>query len=210
MAEFTIAVLAVAIERVLVVAAALTSIVLGWNLFVRAITISQSGTISAGDWKFEFKSVGPGIFFSLFGSVILVYVLFRPAQYTVSMPSGPGGPVSISALGVGSPSDFASRSQIRSINTIVQLDTQFAAQPQGNAALLQVQRTELTSATMALKQLRRQILVSKFGAPPIDEWEKNQDAYVHAKHTLPADLQQRMDKIAPWMTENMTDERAGK
>jgi hypothetical protein len=87
----TIAIFAVAEERVFVVAAALTSIVLGWNLFTRAIFVNQEETVSIGDWKVELKAVGPGVFFFLFGTIALLYVLLRTAEYTVTKTTGNSG-----------------------------------------------------------------------------------------------------------------------
>jgi hypothetical protein len=66
MDQFMVAVLAVVGERLLVVVAALVSIVLGWNLFAKAITPRQSGSISVGDWKVELKNGGTRcVFFPL-------------------------------------------------------------------------------------------------------------------------------------------------
>jgi hypothetical protein len=207
MSQFTIAVIAVAVERLLVVGAGLISILLGWNLFVRAIIPNQSGTIAVGEWKVELKTVGPGIFFSLFGTVILVYVLINPAKYTTTVSDAATGPVTITAMGVRSASDTITFSYARAINTISQIDTQLAALPEGSVATVTpTQRKDLNSASSRLKQLRRQILVSNFGASPIDEWEANQNIYLTSKQQLPLDLRQRLEKIAPWFIQNVTDE----
>jgi hypothetical protein len=205
----------------MVVAAALTAIILGWNLFTRAIIIDQSGTISVGDWKVELKSVGPGIFFSLFGTIVLVYVLLKPAQYSVSAsPSpeptvsvtavgSPGPTIAVTAMGVGTPSDLVTRSYVRAVNTIVQIQAQIAAQPAGSAAtLLSAQASDLADATHLLEQYRLGVLVQKFGPQRVSEWEKYGTTYRNSKRTLPLDVKNELEPIAPWFTETVTDEKS--
>lgn len=207
MEPFTLAVLAVAVERLMVVAAALIAIVLGWSLFTRAITVNQSGNISIGDWKIELKSVGPGVFFSLFGTIILVYVLIKPAQYITTSAAGSGPAQTFSAMGVGSTSDNVTRSYVRAINTVAQIQTQIAAQPATSAAtLLPTQVSDMTNALNLLEQLRREILVLKFGASLMDEWEKYGKTYLASKQTLSLDVRKQLDQIAPWFVETVTDD----
>lgn len=58
-------------ERLFIVLAALLSITYGWNLFRTRILSSQKAEFSAGDWTVKFASVGPGVFFALFGAFVL-------------------------------------------------------------------------------------------------------------------------------------------
>jgi|TARA_B100000315_G_C14516369_1_gene559357 hypothetical protein len=64
-----------AIERIVIVIFAGTSIVLGWHLFKIGVVSPQSGTLSGKGFKVSLQKVGPGIFFSLYGSVILSVAL---------------------------------------------------------------------------------------------------------------------------------------
>lgn len=210
MEPFTIAVLAVASERLVVVAAGLVAIVLGWNLFVRAIMPDQSGSVSVGDWKVELKAVGPGIFFSLFGTVILVYVLLKPAQYNINGDVAAGSSSSsrsMQALGVGAASDIVARSYIRAINTVELIETGVTAQPAGApATLLDVQRNDLAKAAAVLAKSRREILVRKFGGTLVDAWEADGATYRTAPQTLSLDVRNKLAPVAPWFTETVTDE----
>jgi hypothetical protein len=204
---FIVAILAVAAERLVVVAAALVAIVLGWNLFTRAITLDQSGSVSVGDWKVELKSVGPGVFFSLFGTIVLVYALVKPAQYTVNNVVGAPTPASVTALGVGKASDNISRSYVRAVNTVAQIQMQVAAQPAtSDVTFLPTQKSDLSAAVNLLEQFRRELLVAKFGAPLVDEWEKYGATYRTSRQTLPLDVRNQLEPIAPWFTETVTDE----
>ncbi len=60
-----------AIERIIIVMFAGTSIILGWHLFKIGVVSPQSGTFVGKGFKFSLQKVGPGIFFSLFGTVVL-------------------------------------------------------------------------------------------------------------------------------------------
>lgn len=60
-----------AFERLLIVAFGGTSIILGWHLFKIGVVSPQSGIFSGKGFKFSLQKVGPGIFFSLFGTVVL-------------------------------------------------------------------------------------------------------------------------------------------
>lgn len=66
-----------AIERIIIVIFAGTSIVLGWHLFKIGVVSPQSGDFSGKGFKFSLQKVGPGIFFSLFGAVILSLALIN-------------------------------------------------------------------------------------------------------------------------------------
>ena len=207
MASFTVAVLAIALERAMVVASALVAIVLGWNLFTRAIIPNQSGSFSFGDWKVELKTVGPGVFFSLFGTIVLVYVLLKPAQYSTNTASGPASSVTtISALGMDQAEDNITLSYVRAINTIAEIQ-KIAAQPATPAApLLPAQINDLGTAAGLLAQLRQHILVGKFGMPLVDEWAKYGQTYQTDKQSLPLNVKSDLDQIAPWFTQTVTDQ----
>jgi hypothetical protein len=209
MATFVVAVVAVALERIMVVGAAILAILLGWNLFTRAIIPNQSGTISLGDWKVELKTVGPGVFFSLFGTIVLVYVLIKPAQYTANLPAdgsaSSGG--SVTAIGVGTAADIVGQSYVRAINTIGEIQAQVSVQPAAApATLLPTQRTDLAAASGLLNQLRTSILVAKFGRPLVDEWTQYSTTYQNSKQSLPASVVKDLNPIAPWFMETVANE----
>ena len=65
--------------RLIVLLAAVFFCYLGYRLFSKVSTLSNA-EISIGEhFRANFVQVGPGVFFSLFGSVILVYSLMHPA-----------------------------------------------------------------------------------------------------------------------------------
>lgn len=188
-------------------ASGLISILVGWNLFARSIFRKQSGEISLGTWKVELKSVGPGIFFSLFGTIILIYALVEPVQYKMSAVDG-SKKIDWHTLGVNQIAGQQTRSFVRAINTVIQIDKQFAAQmPSAGSALLPAQKKDLENASTLLTELRTQFLVSKFGGNAIDEWNKHGSEYLDSPNSLSQDERSRLSELAPWFTETVADEK---
>lgn len=64
-----------AIERIVIVIFGGVSIWMGWNLFKTNILQKGSGKTTIGNWQIELKEVGPGVFFALFGAIILIVSL---------------------------------------------------------------------------------------------------------------------------------------
>jgi hypothetical protein len=64
-----------AFERLLIVFFAGASIFLGWHLFKIGAVSPQSGELSGKGFKFSLQKVGPGVFFSAFGAIVLSVAL---------------------------------------------------------------------------------------------------------------------------------------
>lgn len=64
------------VERLLAMAIGALSIVLGYRLFRLGVVGDQEGIIEKGDFKLHLVKVGPGVFFSLFGAVLVGYVAY--------------------------------------------------------------------------------------------------------------------------------------
>jgi|CXWL01.1.fsa_nt_gi hypothetical protein len=89
MNELNILLWARAIERLLVVLCAGISMVLGWNLFRAHIQRDQVAEFTSQKVSIRLQRVGPGIFFSLFGSLILALSLVQPVSITGPPAPGP-------------------------------------------------------------------------------------------------------------------------
>lgn len=77
-------------ERLLVVCFGGMSIYLGYRLFF--IAASNRGSLDAAikDWKLSSKNLAPGVFFSLFGMVVLSLALSNSLSLESSQPSASG------------------------------------------------------------------------------------------------------------------------
>lgn len=66
-----------AFERILIVMFSGISVILGWHLFKIGVVDQQSASLSGKGYKFTLQKVGPGVFFSLFGSVVMSIALIN-------------------------------------------------------------------------------------------------------------------------------------
>jgi hypothetical protein len=66
------------IERILVCVFAGASLLCGWNLFRVGVVTEQSAGFSGKGISANLRRVGPGIFFALFGSIVLSLALRAP------------------------------------------------------------------------------------------------------------------------------------
>ena len=72
------------IERILIIILSGVSMILGWSLFKLGIFTEQSGEIKTKGFLIKLSKVGPGIFFALFGCLILIQSLYSPFTYDSS------------------------------------------------------------------------------------------------------------------------------
>jgi len=78
-------------ERILIVLFGGLSLFFGWNLFRVGVMQEQRAEFKNGDVSVTLQKVGPGIFFALFGSCILVVAMsntFRDSEETRSLENG--------------------------------------------------------------------------------------------------------------------------
>ena len=65
-----------AAERLIAMAIGALSIALGYHLFRIGVVGGQEGVLEKGGFKLHLVKVGPGVFFSLFGAVLVGYVAY--------------------------------------------------------------------------------------------------------------------------------------
>ena len=64
------------VERLIAMTIGALSIALGYHLFRIGVVSEQEGVIKKGDFKLHLVRIGPGVFFSLFGAVLVGYVAY--------------------------------------------------------------------------------------------------------------------------------------
>ena len=87
----TIGIIFRGLERIIVVLAGTTAILLGYRLFFTVLSDRGSFEGSMGRWKVKLQRLAPGGFFALFGVVILAFAIKSPFQS--SPPNVPNGGV---------------------------------------------------------------------------------------------------------------------
>lgn len=84
----------VIVIRVLQILVGTLLCVLGYRLFEKVQTTDGAAELALSQHlKFNLSKVGPGVFFALFGAVILVQGLMNPLQYGRELSAAPAGPV---------------------------------------------------------------------------------------------------------------------
>lgn len=93
-------------ERLLLASSGLASLAMGWNLFRRGVVGEQHAEFQHASTQLKLLKVGPGVFFGLFGAIILTASIIRPfkiewsqgpsekdasLETTFSGSAGPGG-----------------------------------------------------------------------------------------------------------------------
>jgi hypothetical protein len=78
-----IAAIARACVLVICAAGSVLSIYWGWRLYKDAIASPTLGDASVGKYKVKLVAAGPGVFFAIFGMVILWKLVDRPADITI-------------------------------------------------------------------------------------------------------------------------------
>jgi hypothetical protein len=88
-----------AAERIIIIFFCGMSLWFGWKLFYRATdTADHSGDLTWKSFAFRFQKVGPGVFFALFGAVVLAIALRSPVEIKSASKDGKDGG-SVSYLG---------------------------------------------------------------------------------------------------------------
>ena len=62
-------------ERLIIVGGAILALYLGYRLFVAGVVNKQSGEFSGKSFSIKLINVGPGVFFALFGTGVLVFMI---------------------------------------------------------------------------------------------------------------------------------------
>jgi len=149
------------IERLVIVIFAGASIFLGWNLFRVGVVDPQSASFSGQGYKFTLQKAGPGIFFALFGSVVLSVSLINGLTFTSKKRDG-SSDVKVMYAG-------EQKSELRmvsqSINTLSLIDME-------NLTMLPAKKKRISKAINYLEGHRDNLVRHVFGKEKVDEYRK--------------------------------------
>jgi hypothetical protein len=82
-----------ALERVLIVCGGILSLVLGYLLFVKGVSGEASLIAEFDRTKIQLINALPGIFFALFGAVILIFMARSNIKATLTSPENSSNPI---------------------------------------------------------------------------------------------------------------------
>ncbi|GAB3517771.1 hypothetical protein [Photobacterium alginatilyticum] len=145
------------IERLIIVIFSGASIFLGWNLFRVGVVDPQSAVFSGKGYKFALQKAGPGVFFALFGSIVLSIALINGLTRTTKKDE---------AIIMYAGENKDERKVIaQSINTLSLVDMEMLATIPGK-------RKRIKKAINSLQGYRDNLVRQVFGAEKVDEYKK--------------------------------------
>jgi hypothetical protein len=145
-------------ERVAIVFVSGIAIYMGAKLFLKGVVTEQSAEIEGAGWKLKLIKVGPGIFFALFGSSVLIYSVTTKLDIS-NYPSSSGednGSVFSLAYSTGGV-----------LNTFAQIAeaTKLVENSEAGTSL----GTDLSRANALLQKSRREMVYMYFGPKVFEE-----------------------------------------
>lgn len=75
------------LERLAIIAVAALSLFLGYRLFAIATDAKSAGEFKSAPFSFKLRNVGPGVFFGLFGALVLVFDLSSKVELGPEPPA---------------------------------------------------------------------------------------------------------------------------
>lgn len=179
-----------AFERLLVVAFSGASIILGWHLFKIGVVSPQSGSLSGKGFKITLLKVGPGIFFSLFGSIVLSISLIYGLK-TVEISTTQDG-VKKKEFSLANTIQETGLSRLtKSINTLDLIDLD-------NTARYESHRKAIRTAVERLRAHRDVLARNKFSKERLDEYQKCIDSKDAA-----CKLANSYKEVESWITDTL-------
>lgn len=189
------------VERLLTCLFAGLSLTFGWNLFRVGVLSHQSAALAASGWRVELKRVGPGIFFALFGSVVLAVDLHSTLTFGSNENEQTSAANSVVTAGTRvyavAGDQTVAKQWVASINTILSVAT--ADKFQTNA-----EKQAIARAAADLTSLRTAVMVNQFGSDRISEYQSKKDRFNLNPLALTPAERGRVGEIAGWMKETRT------
>jgi hypothetical protein len=184
------------IERLLITLCGGLSLVLGWHLFKIGVVNEQAAELTKADASVRLQKVGPGVFFALFGTAVLLYSLFNDLQLQQGeLQQGAGEASSVSYF--NNLSEQGERRLVAALNTVI------------NSFALPVEEIpdadlrDVDAAVPELETLRRGILVSRFGRTNVDLWIRRGDDYLMNQQSVSSEERDVLEQMRPWWTERL-------
>jgi len=180
------------LERVLIIAIGGASLWMGWQLFLRLQTqIDQQAEFSYKDLKVQLQKVGPGIFFALFGTVLLSISLYNlPSldnQIAKNQNSASSATI-IRMLGANNPQEL--ERMITALNLAINV-----AETENIREVPVRYLTDFKDGAGAIAVMRNQLLGIRFGLPALASWLKYREEYRSGGRSMDANVLEDVRKV---------------
>ena len=192
-----------ALERLTVVIFGGISMYLGYALFMKGIVGEQVAQLEVMTWKVRLQKVGPGVFFALFGTAILISSLAKPLDIHPA-PAGvppdsnqhataPQQATAVSYLGNGG----GDLKLAHAINSVLRI------RPDKTTASL-ADKGDFARAQQALRDTRDALIVRNLGDQTLIPLFKTRDGKISNAQNI--EETQKLEKVIPWMDDTMAQE----
>jgi hypothetical protein len=200
-----IAVFARCAERLLIACGGVLALYFGYHLFLSRILKGQDAEIQKGDLKIKLMKVGPGVFFAIFGSAIMIYGIVNPLSFDKGLYSGNEPPSTTSVTPTPSGGKFkygdpsvsnAMRQRCQAINTARQvLEDRIRQDP--------AEKIRLLSAKETLTDDRDAIIVQQFGSDNLKLAKAKMDDFTVDPNKLSESDRNILRDMRPWYVDQL-------
>lgn len=178
-----------AFERLLIVLFSGVSIILGWHLFKVGVVDQQSASLSGKGYKFTLQKVGPGVFFSLFGSIVMSVALINGlTKTTVNKTSGNTKKEEFRYANSAQQSELSRLTTAINTLDLIKIDS---------SSPYETHRKAVQKSLELLRSFRDRSARQKFDANIIDQYQKCKDS----TNTDPCRNNDNFKEVEKWFTE---------
>jgi hypothetical protein len=200
-----VAVFARCAERLLIASGGVLALYFGYHLFLSRILKGQDAELQKGDLKIKLMKVGPGAFFAIFGSVIMIYGILNPLSFDKGTYSGNEPPSKQLVTPTPSAGKFnyvdpsvlnAMRRRCQAINAARQLlEDRIGQDPADKNRLLSVKET--------LTEDRDAIIVQQFGSDSLKLAKNKMDDFTVDPNKLSRSDRDTLRDLKPWYVDQL-------
>lgn len=194
------------LERLLIIAGAVLCILLGWSLFKLPLNNEGEASIQYKNLQLALRRVGPGIFFSLFGSIILGLSFAYPVHLSAESSEVNSAKInknlsksaSFEFSGAHEEKGNPYKNFVTSVNTAIN-----AANSGSDPKVLNAAIGDLLIAKPHLISTRNWLIQQKLGLKAVELWKQHGDDYTRNPMLLDEKTRTELANIAPWFQDTV-------
>ena len=185
-------------ERLIICLSGAASLAMGWNLFKVGVVGPQSGELKGKDWSVKLQRCGPGIFFALFGAIILIFSI--QGQLRLNPAAAAATATQTAQISYYGGQDAQSRLQmVQSINRIEADVSELQRELESDASVAAKIRLKTLDAAMAnLKKLRDSMLVDQWGKKDLDFYKSSKANFRVTPSAFSEQDRTKLTEMANW------------
>jgi len=178
---------------------------MGWNLFRIGIVDPQSAELSSKSVTVKLQKCGPGVFFAVFGTAILIWAIYSPLTLTAPSNESTEDAPKRTAFNVHYEQQTMSpAAQLRRCQSINSLAVLFKQHPEFIGELPQPQRIAVAQAIQTLQEFKESIAAQQVGTDKlnwykgnVDKFLVNESAYSPGDRQMIRDIMKCMSDLLP-------------